>query len=104
MVLKLVYEIRRYVYRQTFGHLIICLYIWTNRVRIFAVKQYELIMHEKIIEFLSERPALSLNQLEKEAGLPQSLISKAMKGKRRLNQGHTEKLVPVLERYGFQPD
>ena len=61
-------------------------------------------MHEKIIEFLLERLALSLNQLEKEAGLPQSLLSKATKGKRRLNQGHIEKLVPVLELYGFKEE
>jgi len=59
-------------------------------------------MHEKIIEFLIERPALSLNQLEKEAGLPQSLLSKAKKGIRRLNQSHIEKLIPVLEQYGFK--
>jgi predicted transcriptional regulator len=61
-------------------------------------------MNEKIIKFLSERPALSLNQLEKEAGLPQSLLSKAIKGKRVLNEGHLLKLVPVLEKYGFNPE
>jgi len=58
-------------------------------------------MNEKIISFLSERPALSLNQLEKEAGLPQSLLSKVMKNKRLLNESHLEKLIPVLEKYGF---
>jgi chromosome partitioning protein len=61
-------------------------------------------MHEKIIEFLKARPALSLNQLEKQAELPQSLLSKAIKGKRRLNQKHIEKLVPVLEEYGFKAE
>jgi len=61
-------------------------------------------MHEKIIEFLKQRPALSLNMLEQEAVLPQSLLSKAMKGKRRLNQSHIDKLVPVLERYGFKTE
>ena len=61
-------------------------------------------MHEKIIEFLREHPALSLNQLEKAAELPQSLLSKAMKGKRRLNQKHIEKLVPILEQYGFKTE
>ncbi len=60
-------------------------------------------MNERIIEFFILRPALSLNQLEKETGLPQSLLSKVMKGKRRLNQHHIEKLVPVLEKYGFKP-
>lgn len=32
------------------------------------------------------------------------LLSKAMKGKRRLNQGHIGKLVPVLEQYGFKTE
>lgn len=61
-------------------------------------------MHEKIIGFLSQRPALSLNKLEKEAGLPQSLLSKAMKGKRRLNQAHIEKLIPIIIIYGFKTE
>jgi chromosome partitioning protein len=53
---------------------------------------------------LKEHPALSLNQLEKLAELPQSLLSKAMKGKRRLNQDHIEKLVPILLQYGFKAE
>ncbi len=61
-------------------------------------------MNEKIIKFLSERPALSLNQLEKEAGLPQSLLSKVIKGKRALNENHLIKIVPVLKKYGFNPE
>jgi len=59
-------------------------------------------MHEKIIEFLKDHPAVSLNQLEKAAELPQSLLSKAMKGIRRLNQKHIEKLVSFLVQYGFK--
>ena len=58
-------------------------------------------MNEIIIEFLKERPALSLNQLEKEAELPQSLLSKVMKGKRVLNENHLKRLVPVLQKYGL---
>jgi len=61
-------------------------------------------MNEKIIEFLAERPALSLNQLEKEAALPQSLLSKVMKRKRVLNQNHFTKLIPILKKYGFIPE
>lgn len=61
-------------------------------------------MNEKIIKYLSERPALSLNQLEKEAGLPQSLLSKVLKGKRSLNENHLVKLIPVLEKYGFNSE
>jgi len=58
-------------------------------------------MNEKVVEFLKSRLALNLNQLEIEAGLPQSLISKVMKGKRKLNAKHLTLLIPVLERYGF---
>ena len=61
-------------------------------------------MNEKVVEFLKSRPALNLNQLEIEAGLPQSLISKVMKGKRKFNEKHLTKLIPVLERYGFSKD
>jgi len=58
-------------------------------------------MQEKIIEFLKERPALSVNQLEKEAGLPPTTLSKAVRGERKLNDSHIEKLLPVLKKYGF---
>lgn len=61
-------------------------------------------MEEKIINFLKERPALSVNQLEKEAGLAQGTLSKAIRGVRNLNQSHIDKLVPVLERYGFKTE
>ncbi len=61
-------------------------------------------MNEKVVEFLKSRPALNLNQLEIEAGLPQSLISKVMKGKRKFNEKHLARLIPILERYGFSKD
>ena len=58
-------------------------------------------MQEKIIEFLKERPALSVNQLEKDAGLPPTTLSKAVRGERNLNEAHIQKLMPVLKKYGF---
>ena len=61
-------------------------------------------MNETVIKFLKERPALSLNQLEKDAGLPQSLLSKVLKQKRVLNENHLKKLVPVLKKYGLTTD
>ena len=61
-------------------------------------------MNEKIVKFLKERPALSLNQLEKDAKLPQSLLSKVLKEKRVLNESHLKKLIPVLQRYGLTID
>ena len=61
-------------------------------------------MEEKIIEFIKKRPALSVNQLEKEAGFAQGTLSKAIRGVRQLNQSHIEKLIPVLEQYGFKAE
>ncbi len=61
-------------------------------------------MNDKIVKYLLEHPALSLNQLEKEAKLPQSLLSKVTKGKRKLNESHLDKVIPVLKRYGFNPE
>ncbi len=46
-------------------------------------------------------PSLSLSGLEKEANLPSSTLSKALSGNRSLNYSHIEKLIPVLNRYGF---
>jgi len=47
---------------------------------------------------------LSVNQLEKEAGLAQGTLSKAINGVRNLNSNHIERLIPVLERYGFKAE
>jgi chromosome partitioning protein len=58
-------------------------------------------MQEKIIEFFKERPALSVNQIEKEAGLPPTTLSKAVRGERNLNEAHIQKLIPILKKYGF---
>ena len=58
-------------------------------------------MQEKIIEFFKERLALSVNQIEKEAGLPPTTLSKAIRGERNLNEVHIQKLVPILKKYGF---
>ena len=61
-------------------------------------------MQEKIIDFLKERPALSVNQLEKEAGLPPTTLSKAVRGERNLNEQHIQKLIPILKKYGFNEE
>ncbi len=58
-------------------------------------------MQEKIIEFFKERPALSVNHIEKEAGLPPTTLSKAVRGERNLNEAHIQKLIPILKKYGF---
>jgi hypothetical protein len=38
------------------------------------------------------------------AELPHSLISKAIIGKRRLNQRNIEKFIPILVKYGFKAE
>jgi chromosome partitioning protein len=57
----------------------------------------------QIIEFLKESKALSFHTLEQEAGLSQGLLSKAVSNQRNLNESHIEKLIPVLQQYGFKP-
>ncbi|HEV7350808.1 ParA family protein [Telluribacter sp.] len=57
---------------------------------------------EKAIEFFQKNPALSLSVIEKEAGLPSSTLSKAVAGKRNLNEKHLQALHPVLSKYGFR--
>ena len=57
--------------------------------------------NKDVIEFLESNPALSVSILEKEAALPSSTLSKAIAGKRTLNERHLSALTPVLEKYGL---
>jgi len=57
--------------------------------------------NKDVIEFLGSNPALSVSILEKEAALPSSTLSKAIAGKRTLNDRHLAALTPVLEKYGL---
>jgi len=52
--------------------------------------------------WLKERPCLSLRCLEREAGLPAKTLSHYVQGRRELNEQHLQKLMPVLERYGWE--
>jgi chromosome partitioning protein len=60
-----------------------------------------MLTNDAVVEFLGQNPALSLSILEKEAGLPSSTLSKAMAGRRTLNEKHLLTLIPVLSKYGF---
>lgn len=60
-----------------------------------------MIKNDDVLLFLNQNPALSLSILEKEAGLPSSTLSKAMAGRRILNDKHLMALTPVLGKYGF---
>lgn len=61
-----------------------------------------MLTHEKAIQFFQNNPALSLSVLEKEALLPASTLSKAVAGKRVLNEKHLKALFPILSKYGYR--
>lgn len=61
-----------------------------------------MLTHEKAVAFFQKNPALSLSVIEKEAGLPSSTLSKAVAGKRNLNEKHLQALQPVVSKYGYR--
>lgn len=60
-----------------------------------------MLSHDKAILFLRRNPALSISILEKEAGLPNSTLAKALGGDRVLNAKHLNSLYPILIKYGY---
>ncbi len=60
-----------------------------------------MLSHEKTILFLRRNPALSISILEKEAGLPNSTLAKALCGDRILNSKHLNALYPIFLKYGY---
>jgi chromosome partitioning protein len=60
-----------------------------------------MLSHDKTILFLRKNPALSISILEKEAGLPNSTLAKALGGDRILNAKHLNALYPILVKYGY---
>jgi chromosome partitioning protein len=60
-----------------------------------------MLSHDKTILFLRKNPALSVSILEKEAGLPNSTLAKALGGNRILNTKHLNSLYPILVKYGY---
>ncbi len=57
---------------------------------------------ENIKTFFLERPALSINQVEKDAGIPNSTLAKFVAGKRGLPKKYLEMILPTMEKYGFK--
>jgi len=55
-----------------------------------------------IKEFFEDRPALSVRQIEWEAGLPAMTLQHYLKGRRQLNDQHIKRLMPVLRVYGLR--
>lgn len=54
-----------------------------------------------LIEFLKTHPLISLNALEKKLNIPQSTLSKAVKGHRTIPIGYRYKLSLELRSYGY---
>ncbi len=52
-------------------------------------------------KFLAERPAISVNRIEKDSGLAQGYINKMLSGKFGLTQKTADKILPVLKKYGY---
>lgn len=60
-------------------------------------------LSEKIVNFLKEHRALSLNLIEKELELPQSTLSKAInQDDRYIPKKYTEKVSEFLKQYGLK--
>ena len=57
---------------------------------------------EELKQFFEEYSALSINAVNKEAGLPNSYLGKIMMGGRPLSQKTLTKLLPVLKKYGYK--
>lgn len=53
-------------------------------------------------KFFDDRPAISQRAIGLEANLSDSLINKILKGTRELTQETSDKLLPILEKYGFK--
>lgn len=47
------------------------------------------------------RRCLSVSAIEKEAGVPQKTLAHFLKGRRKLNAEHVEKIKEVLINFGF---
>lgn len=59
---------------------------------------------EEVLKFLSDRPLIKINQLEKMAQIPKSTLSKALNDRMALPPKHLEKLISVLSYYGLTDD
>jgi len=56
---------------------------------------------EELKQFFEERPSLSMRGVASEAGLSDAYLSKIFLGGRPLTQKTLNKIIPVLEKYGY---
>lgn len=57
---------------------------------------------EQIRAFLAERPLLTQRGLSLESGISDSLLGKILRGNQGLTQSVSDKLEPILRKYGFK--
>ena len=57
---------------------------------------------QELKQFFEERPSLSVRGVAVEAGLSDSYLSKIFLGGRPLSQKSIDKLLPIVEKYGYK--
>jgi plasmid maintenance system antidote protein VapI len=57
---------------------------------------------EEIRVFLTERPLLTQRGLSLESGISDSLLGKILRGQRNITEDVSDKLEPILRKYGFK--
>ncbi len=57
---------------------------------------------EKILKWLHNHPALKMDVIEREVGIPQSTLSRWKSGDRDLPDNHIEPLIKELKKYGLK--
>lgn len=56
---------------------------------------------QQLQKFMSERPLLTAHGLARESGISPRLMDYIIKGERTLTDRTTDKLYPVLKKYGY---
>lgn len=56
---------------------------------------------QALIRFFLLRPALSVAKIEREAGLPATLLAHVLAGRKKLPEKHRNNLLVVLKKYGY---
>lgn len=58
--------------------------------------------NRQIHDWLMERPSLSLTTLERESDIARGTLQHFVQGRRGLSTSTLLKLIPVLEKYGYE--
>lgn len=57
---------------------------------------------DKLLNWLRDHDLFSINRLEERAGIPQRVLSKALKGDRPLPDKYVKPLKKILKEYGYK--